>query len=220
MAKRKKSKENKQSFGFSVELTGLILILIGIIGFGFGAIGTILKEFSMFLAGNWYFVILIYLIIIGIYMLIKRKMPNFFTSRLVGIYFLFLVLLIATHFSFLELEESPKGIIIATYNNYMERMSTINAANSLSTSGTTSIIIGGGLTGAVFLSLFYSLFGLVGTKIVLWILGIFGFILASNITISDIVNKLKEFFTSIPKEEKEPKKKQIVVDGDGVVFDA
>ena len=55
MAKRKKSKESN-SPGMSVELTGLILALIGVIGFGFGYIGTIIKEFAMFLLGSWWIV--------------------------------------------------------------------------------------------------------------------------------------------------------------------
>ena len=41
MAKKKKSKEeSKENFQYSVELTGLILILLGIIGFGFGPVGS------------------------------------------------------------------------------------------------------------------------------------------------------------------------------------
>ena len=47
MAKRKRSKESNAK-GISIELTGLILILVGVIGFGFGYIGSIIKSFSMF----------------------------------------------------------------------------------------------------------------------------------------------------------------------------
>ena len=47
MAKRKKSKESKSSPTYSVELTGLILILIGIIGMGFGIIGNFFKFESI-----------------------------------------------------------------------------------------------------------------------------------------------------------------------------
>ena len=57
MAKKKKSKETNNN-GYSVELTGLILILIGIIGFGFGFIGSLLKKFAMFLAGTWWILVL------------------------------------------------------------------------------------------------------------------------------------------------------------------
>ena len=72
MAKKKKKKDSNSN-GYSVELTGLILILIGIIGFGFGIVGNLLKQFAMFLAGIWWFIILSILIILGIYMLYKRR---------------------------------------------------------------------------------------------------------------------------------------------------
>ncbi len=216
MAKRKKSKENKNKFSYSIEFTGLILILIGIIGFGFGYIGMILKKFAMFLAGTWWFVILAFLIIVGCYMLIKRSMPKFFSAKLIGLYVIFLVILMASHLEFLNIEQDFKGILLATYNNYMERMSTITTATALNSIGTTSIVIGGGLTGALFTAAFYSLFGVVGTKIVLWVLTIFGLILTFNITISDILNKIKELFKKLKKE---PKDKKILVDEDGVVLE-
>ena len=76
MAKKKKSKESSATSRYSVELIGLILILIGIIGFGFGFVGSLIKKFAMFLAGSWWIVVLIFTIILGIYMLYKRKMPN------------------------------------------------------------------------------------------------------------------------------------------------
>ncbi len=49
MAKHKRRKKEKVTkFKYSVELTGLFLILIGIIGFGFGPVGSLLKKFSIF----------------------------------------------------------------------------------------------------------------------------------------------------------------------------
>ena len=48
MAKRKRSKDSQKSPKYSVELTGLVLILIGIIGMGFGYIGSFIKQFMMF----------------------------------------------------------------------------------------------------------------------------------------------------------------------------
>jgi len=78
MAKKKSRKtETKENFEYSVELTGLILILVGFIGFGFGPVGALLKKFAMFLMGEWWPLILIFVLILGFYMLIKRKLPNF-----------------------------------------------------------------------------------------------------------------------------------------------
>ena len=89
MAKKKKtSSENSKSTGYSVELTGLVLILIGLIGFGFGPVGALIKKFAMFLMGEWWPFILIFVLICGFYMLIKRKLPNFFSARYIGFYLL------------------------------------------------------------------------------------------------------------------------------------
>ena len=78
MAKKKRSKESANSFSYSIELTGIILLLIGIIGMGFGPMGKFVKEFAMFLAGEFYFIVLILLIILGIHMLFKRKNAKVF----------------------------------------------------------------------------------------------------------------------------------------------
>ena len=93
MAKKKKTKDSSNNSSYSVELTGLILILIGVIGFGFGFIGSILKKFAMFLAGTWWMVILIALIILGVYMLYKRKMPKFSDQKLIGLYIFFIIII-------------------------------------------------------------------------------------------------------------------------------
>ena len=199
MAKKKKKKDSDGNFGYSVELVGLILILIGIIGLGFGFIGSFIKKFAMFLAGTWWIIILIFLIILGIYMLYKRKMPKFFTQKLVGIYVLFIIVLVISHFQFLNVLNSPKDILSSTYNNFMERISSINATNALETSGTTTISIGGGFIGAIFITLLYSLFGKTGTVVLLVILGIFASILTFNINLSLIFSKIFSLFKKSKK---------------------
>lgn len=192
MAKRKKSKEVKNK-GLSVELTGLILVLIGIIGFGFGYIGTLIKEFAMFLLGSWWIVFVLYLLLIGLFMLFKRKMPKFFSSKLIGFYLIMIVILTASHFTFLNKVDTPKEIIKVTFDQYMDRMNTINVSNSILDTGDTSIAIGGGLSGSLFISGLYFLFAKTGTIIILAVLGIVGLIMLLNITVSDIFGKAKKF---------------------------
>ena len=209
MAKKKKIKNSEtEKVGFSAELTGLILILIGIIGFGFGPVGSIIKKFAMFLVGGWAWIfLLIFLIILGIYMLIKRCLPKFFSQRLVGLYVLIAVVLVASHFGFIENCQGAGDIFQTTIDKYMERIATIGSNTALFTSGDTSIEIGGGVIGSLFAVGFSSLFGLTGTKIVCVILTIFGFILFFNITFEDIVRKIKAFFQSI--KNKTPKEKPV-----------
>ena len=107
---KKRKKETTSSFKYSVELTGLFLILIGIIGFGFGPVGSLLKKFSIFLVGTWWMFLLIGILILGSYMLFKRKLPKFISSRLLGLYVVFIVILVASHFGFIEHAKSSKDI--------------------------------------------------------------------------------------------------------------
>ena len=63
MAKRKNKKNSEASTsGYSVELTGLLLILIGFIGFGFGVVGSLIKKFAMFLVGIWWMLLLFFVL--------------------------------------------------------------------------------------------------------------------------------------------------------------
>ena len=200
MAKKKKSKESN-SVSYSVELIGLILILIGIIGFGFGFIGSLIKKFAMFLAGNWWMLVLIFLIVLGIYMLYKRKMPKFSNQKLIGIYIFIIILLVASHFEFLNQTDSPQEILSATYNNFMERMQSITANNALEFSGDTSVVVGGGFIGALFIALLYGLFGKTGSIVILVILGIFAAVLTFNVNLSEIFRKIFGLFKRKGKEK-------------------
>lgn len=205
MAKKKKSKaDSASSFTYSVELTGLILILIGLIGFGFGPVGTILKKFAMFLLGEWWPAILILLLYLGFYMLIKRKLPGFMSAKLIGLYIIIIVILILSHLTFINTCEKASDIFSATIDNYMARANSMGTSNSLATSGQTSIVIGGGIVGAVFAFLSTSLVGTPGVYIVLGFLTIFGLILMFNMNIGNLLSKCFKSFKKI-KREKEPK---------------
>ncbi len=192
MAKKKKTSKNEKSTtqGFSVELTGLVLILIGIIGFGFGPVGALLKKFAMFLLGEWWPVILILVLILGLMMLCKRKMPNFMSQRAIGLYLVIIVILIMSHLNFIKIAESPGKIFEATMHNYMDRIASIGINNAVSSSGQTSITIGGGIFGAIFSFGCASLFGLNGTYIVLVFLMIFGVVLLFNVNLSELVSRI------------------------------
>ena len=193
MAKKKKSKESNNQ-GMSVELTGLLLILIGIIGFGFGYVGMIIKEFAMFLLGSWWIVFVIYLLLVGLYMLFKRKMPKFFSSRLIGFYLIMVVILVASHFTFLDKSGTPAEILKTTFDQFMDRMNTITVSGSILNTGNTSIAIGGGLVGAVCISGLYFLFAKTGTIVVISVIGIFGLIMLLDVTLADVINKIKGLF--------------------------
>ena len=87
MAKRKRRKQTKKSFEYKAELIGLILLLAAILGIGkYGVVGRAIASFALFLVGSIYMVFLVVLFIIGAYLLIKREWPDFFATKLIGIY--------------------------------------------------------------------------------------------------------------------------------------
>ena len=208
MAKRKKSKRNESKNNISVDLTGSILILVGIIGIGFGPVGSIIKKFAMFLTGNWWIIPLLAIIIIGAYMLFKRKKPNFASARFIGLCLLFISLLIFSHYGFLNSINHSNEILLNTYDNYMERINSIPTSSALNTNGDSSIVIGGGFIGALLITLLYGLFSKTGTSIILVILVILGLILSFDITMSDIFEKISNPFKKTNKNK----------DGDDVII--
>lgn len=204
MAKKKKSgSESSKSPGYSVELVGLVLILCGVIGFGFGPVGALLKKFAMFLLGEWWPLILLFVLVIGFYMLIKRKLPNFFSARYIGLYLFLIVILVLSHLTFIEDATDPTSIFESTINNYMSRVASIGNNNALTSSGQTSIVIGGGILGAAFAFSCDALFGLNGTYIVLAFVALFGIVLLFNVNLSNALNSFIGKFKRIKKRSEE-----------------
>ena len=105
MAKKKKSKTSKKEFAHSAELYGVLYILCAILGLGkYGPVGRFINSFFIFLVGSLYMVFLVVVLIVGAYLVIKREWPDFFTSKLLGIYVLVLGLLFGECFCiFVEL---------------------------------------------------------------------------------------------------------------------
>ena len=94
----------------------------------------------------------------------------------------------------------------------MDRMNTINVSNSILDTGNTSIAIGGGLIGAIFISGLYLLFAKTGTIIVLIVMAIFGLIMLFDITISDMIEKIKSFVKrnkALSDEEEQEESKEV-----------
>ena len=198
MAKKKKTSKEKEKSQFidRAEMIGLLLILIGILGFGFGPVGALIKKFAMFLVGELWLLIQLVVLFMGGYMLLKRKLPEFFTSRLIGFYILIIVVLVGAHFGFINAYE-PNQIITKTMDSYQSRISTMGTNASIFTSGQESINIGGGIIGGGIAFVLDTLFGKVGAIIVLVALTIFGIVLMFDVNLSDVLNDVREKLLSI-----------------------
>ena len=199
MAKRKKRKSATSTKNkISIEFVGLILVLIGVIGIGvFGPVGQIIKHFSIFLVGTYYNVLILTLIILGTYFIINRENPKYYSSRFIGIYLLIFSILGLSHMKFVE-----KGL---KFKDFME----LNVEKLMEIKGPTFQNIsnsGGGILGAISGWSLNRLFDNKGAYIVFYVLVLFGIILLFNISISDLIDKIKS--------SKEKIKDKIYVDED------
>ena len=187
MAKKKKRKEEKKPASYQVELLGMVLLLVSIIGIcEFGIVGTFFKCFAAFLIGEWYILLFILLSIVGVYMIIKRDKPNYFTSKLIGLYIMLISLLILLHVPYGQYEGFE--IIKRTFENLGAFIKNPE-----------SRLFGGGIIGGLFYTLFTLLLDKQGTKVVSIFLMIIGLIMFSGKSIYDVVAYLR----SKAKESKE-----------------
>lgn len=187
MAKKKEKKdEGKKEFPYSKELQGLALVLIGILGFGeFGPVGRVIRNFTIFLFGNWYILGLVISLVIGVVILVKRKKPNYFNARLVGVYMIVIALLLLAHLEYVKSEDiTGVSIIKKTASNIVTSFDNSNFIK----------YTGGGIIGSLFATLFVSLFDITGTLIVCAILILFGIIMLFDITLIDLFKMLVKPF--------------------------
>lgn len=211
MAKKKKRKNSdEKKLGYSVELTGLIVVLIGIIGFGFGLVGAMIKKFAIFLVGEFWYLLLILLIVVGFLMLFRRHLPDFKSAKFTGVFILLGVILILAHSTFIKNNLTFVNVLNATKDNYMGRVASINGTGPILASGDSSITVGGGIIGALLSGCLVQLFGYVGTMIVVSICAIFGIVLFFDINLADLFTTIKDaitntFFESDEDEDEEEK---------------
>ena len=74
MAKRKKRNVKEKDNHFLIQLWGVLLILISILGIGkYGPAGRIISSFALFLVGNLYLLLLVAILLLGMYMVVKEE---------------------------------------------------------------------------------------------------------------------------------------------------
>ena len=192
MAKRKKKKEEKKETSYKTELYGLFLILCAIIGIGeFGIIGKAIVAFSSFLAGSYGKVLLALIFVDGMYRIIKRTTPKYFTSRLWGLYLILISILVLAHTSYLKGgEETIKQVWNNTYTNFITAINNIQKPEY-------NYVVGGGIIGGIFTSILLSLFDYAGLYVVNTIICITGIIILFKVNIGKVFTGISTFFKKI-----------------------
>ena len=212
MAKKKKRKESKKSFEHAAELYGILLVLIAILGLGkYGVVGKFFTSFSIFLFGSIYMLFLVSILIIGAYLVVKREWPDFFTTKLIGIYVFTLGLLILMHQGFIEKESNMMNIFKETINELVASFNSVMNTGEL----TDFTAVGGGIIGGVFAILFDALFSYTGMQIVSWTLIGLGFLLFVGFSLFDTLKEKYKNRTPREKKEKVKDKSKGVIIKDG-----
>ncbi len=159
MAKEKKRIEIEEEKMYFYEISATIVILFSLITFSeLGFVGRGLKSVLQILFGDYYFVLVLYLIGSGIYALVKRKWFDFTSIRFNG-FLIFLVSLISlNHLGFYErLGFASDEIFSKSLTTYANTLKNLVQLNSY----------GGGLIGALFVQIFIFLFNQIGTLVIL-----------------------------------------------------
>ncbi len=198
MAKKKKRKEEKKkSTGYSTELVGLLFIITAIIGFcAYGPLGALIRSFFIFVFGAWYGLLFLALFIVGVYMIVKRSKPNFFTSKLFGLYIIIIGILMMAHTSYLS-QNDLKGfdVVTETITNFLDATTKVRSAQ------------GGGIIGAIFSLISVNLVDLKGTTIVVWTMIICGTVMFTGVSIWDFVQACKKKSETLVAHNQERKEK-------------
>ena len=188
--------------------SGIILVLIGVLGIcGYGLGGKLICAFFAFLFGSLYLIPLIGLIFIGIYVMFAKEYPNFFGSKIIGLSLVTIGLLILVHTSYVAENITWDKIIKETFNEVVNVFSIVDGTSREMAFAN----IGGGMFGALLISVTYSLFAIEGTKIIYWVLIIGGATLFTGISIIEMIkkgyNKSKEL---VPHHEKNVEDEHII----------
>jgi S-DNA-T family DNA segregation ATPase FtsK/SpoIIIE len=224
MGRRKKSSTVLKSLKPSVQVTGIILILIGIIGFGvFGPVGRYIKSFGVFLFGKYFIIFDILVFVLGLYMLFKKQLPNFVNMKLIGLYLTILSFVTIMHLDLITYGQSYSELVNIFKENYLNTISDGLFFNISLT--------GGGIIGLSLAFVFVSLLSKIGALIVQSALMVIGIVLLFNLDLGALFAKLwanfKESYQEYKKEkeerrieeEKKRREEEIVKESQSPVYD-
>ncbi|HHW02798.1 MAG TPA: DNA translocase FtsK [Thermoanaerobacterales bacterium] len=191
------------------EIFGLLLIAAGIIGIfsiytdAVGILGILLSRYLQGFSGSAAIIIPISIVLWGLYCLYRRKNPEF-TSRLMGLFIIMLMLVWMIH---IKQHISMEG---------MSFIARLNKSADLGIKG-----IGGGILGEMGLSFLFGIFGQTGSYILMGTFCLIGFILTTGSSISAFMNNIrKKIYVKniniITQEEKDDRIKVVNMSGTNI----
>ncbi len=217
MKKKKRKEENTEPSGYIVELKGIFLVLVAIIGLcPFGPVADFIKGFSCFLFGTLWALFLILVGALGCYIIVKRKIPKILTGKTIGLFVIAIGVLTLLHSSYIKAE----GINPEKFNLIKDGMNVIKVTidNVMKSINERAWFpeTGGGVIGAIFISIFTTLLTLSGARFICVALIICGIIIYTGLSLYEILKKTGNGVKSVAshmgekhKHKKEPKEEVV-----------
>ena len=219
MAKRKRRRSKKQKFEISIGLYAVLFIIVAILGIGkFGPAGRMIASFSLFLTGSTYMIFLFVLLILGIYVLFKGDWPDFFSTKMLGLYLFIIGVLTVMHWEFVSQNSGNASLV------FKETMRQLNLGfqNIMATGSIgETVAVGGGLIGGAFAIAFAKLFSYLGMQIVTVIFIVVGICMFTGFSIVEFIkNRFEDIEESrnnrVTDEDELPNKKVKISNGNEI----
>ena len=223
MAKKKKRKEEKtEQSGYIVELKGIGLVLLSIIGLcPFGPVADFIKGFSNFLFGTLWALFLVAIGGIGLYTIIKRKIPKILNGKTIGLFVIIIGILTLLHMSYINSEEVDPNKFNIMKDGINVVKTTIDNVMAYIKGSIDASETGGGVIGALFISIFTALLTLNGTRFICIALIVCGVIIYTGLSIYDMFKKTGDGVKKVASHVHLPKKdRKIKKEKDEVVEEA
>ncbi len=217
MAKKKKRKdENVEPKGYIIELKGIFLVLVAIIGLcPFGIVAEFIKGFSCFLFGALWALFLVFLGGLGIYTIIKRKIPKILNGKTIGIFVILVGVLTLLHMNYIDEKTMDPNKFNILKDGVTVLKTTIDNVMAYIKNSIGAADTGGGVIGAICISIFTALMTLNGAKFICIALIICGLIIYTGLSIFEMLKKTGDEVkkvagkVKITKKEKQLKEEEV-----------
>lgn len=187
---RKKGKSLQTNLKF--ELYGILILTFSVIALSrVGSVARSVTYLLRFLIGSWDFVIPLVFIYIGLYVMVKREWPGWWSTRKAGLFLFVLGLLLKYHISLFH-NLYPNGdytapmVLAQTWQRMLDALPVAVQSGALS-----AYDVGGGMVGAIVYALLYFLFDDLGAKLIQYTLFAIGLLLITRLSYVDIMRKVR-----------------------------
>ncbi|MFB4162726.1 DNA translocase FtsK [Alteribacillus sp. JSM 102045] len=208
-SKRKKRTAKHWKAQMKFELSGLIIFTFGILAlFHLGRAGEVTLSLFRFIAGEWYPLINIGILILAASLIIKRKFPVLIGKRLNGLYLAVTTLLLLSHVQMFENlgmqgQYQESSAIVTTWELFILDPFDNGRVEDL----------GGGMIGALLFVTSQFLFDAGGTRVIAVLLFLLSFLLITGLSLQEIIQyiskksgpKFKQAILSVKEKTRQQK---------------